>query len=148
MNYEINKKGRYGVLSPVPDNKLSLILEKGMSYEKQNAQYFPNKLWAIVKLYKIRTGTFPIGLTSRVKVLLDTWISLGNKDTYDIKYSLKGDLDPEKLKLLSTKLRDYQKDAILQLILNSGGIVSIPTGAGKTFIAIEYIKYMTMLKLH
>lgn len=151
MKYNIDKDGRYGKITPVPEGRLGLVLEKELSYTKQGAQFMSNPLWAIVKLYKIRNGRFPIGLTEKVKSIFESWIKLGNKDEYEFRYDFRDNLDPEKLKLLNPDLREYQKDAILRLILNGGGIISLPTGAGKTFVAVEYIKYMnfpTLVVVH
>ena len=113
-------------------------LEKDNSYIRKGAEWLPNPAWGIVKLYKIAKGMFPAGLMSKVCNIFD---SLG------VSYVLVNDdekiaIDSEKFKLLSSKLRDYQKDAILQLILNNGGQLVLPTGAGKTFTAIEFLKYL------
>ena len=138
MKYEIKKCGRVGQITPIPQEPLSSILEKSMMYTRQGAQFMPNPAWAIVRMYKVKTGRFPWGMLQNVKNVFNTF----TQDSYTLNYIPNPGLDPNKITALSTKLRDYQKDAILQLILNGGGILSLPTGAGKTFTAIEYIKYM------
>jgi len=134
--YKILKYGRIGIISPIPKEEIGIKLEKEMSYLKAGAEFFPNIEWARVKLYKIKTGRFPWGLLNSVLKVLNS-----NNIEYNLK-NIEIEIDYDKLKQLSPKLRMYQKDAILRLILNNGGILSMPTGSGKTFTIIEYLKYM------
>jgi len=142
FNYIIRKKGRVGYIEPIPKGLLANLLEKEMMYIKQGAQFMPNPLWAQVKMYKIHTGRFAWGLIDKVKKVLTDWTK-NNQDTVTIKYP-KNVADVNGMKTLNPKLRDYQKDAILQLLLNDGGILCLPTGAGKTFTAIEYMKVLNV----
>ena len=148
VQYIIEKKGRIGFITPIPQGALAVALEKNMMYTLKNAQFFPNRSWADVKLYRTKTGKFPIGLLSKVKSVFDEWCKRVPNDSYVIKginNNIK--IDETRLANLSPKLRDYQKDAILALIMNNGGSLIMPTGSGKTFTIIEYLKYMNMKTL-
>jgi superfamily II DNA or RNA helicase len=84
-----------------------------------------------------------------------------NKDNKDFYYCLsglaplitkeegefKGDIVEPISKSLNNKLRDYQKDAVKEILTNKRGIVSIPTGGGKTFVIGELITYFPTSKL-
>ena len=139
MDYIIEKVGRIAQITPIPVGFLAERLEKKLSYIRDGAQFMQNPLWAVVKLYRIKTGRFPWGLIELVKEELENWTTI-SKDSFRILRPKIEQIDNERFKTLNTNLRDYQKDAILQLIINGGGVVSLPTGAGKTFVAIEYIK--------
>ena len=141
MQYVINKIGRVGQILPIPTGSLALTLEKNMMYLKQNAQFYPNLEWARVRLYKIKTGRFPWGMVETVKRVFEEWTKLNVNDMCAIKDNIPI-TTTEILKNLSIDLRDYQKDAIVQLVINNGGVLCLPTGAGKTFTAIEYLKIM------
>lgn len=86
-------------------------------------------------LYLSRKGDYfiPIGLLARLKKVLD---SLG-EDYEVVDYAPRvmiGDLDLDWQS--DIELRDYQAEAIQELIKRKGGLISLPTGAGKTVVAI------------
>ena len=53
-------------INPLPESRLGKFLEHRFSYKKQGSHFMPNPQWAIVKLYKIKTGIFPIGFLKDV----------------------------------------------------------------------------------
>ena len=86
-----------------------------------------------VSLLNRMTGSFPSGLVPRIRRYL--------KDkNYEIEFEKDLHRSEEHPKLQTIKplnhLRDYQKDAINQLIKYKRGMVQIPTGGGKTEAAI------------
>ena len=139
VDYKIIKKGRKGWIKPLPPKALAKSIEAKLSYEKQGAQFMPNKAWAQVKLYKIKTGSFPWGLLDTVIEQCENWESFKPEDKFTICR-----LNPNLLKLggicSSKTLRSYQTDAIDALVRNNGGILSIPTGGGKTFTCLSYLE--------
>jgi len=129
MVFTIFKKGRRGYIRPIPSLNLSSFLDKQLSYKKQGIEFMPVKRWGIVKLYRKDTGSFPWGLLNNVLECMDGY-----------KITVKT-LKKEKPKIeLSEHLRSYQKLAILKLIENHGGILSMPTGSGKTFTCLEFLR--------
>lgn len=99
---------------------------KMMSYRHRNIQWDGYK-----KLFNIQTRRFPIGLLSRVIDILNrcgiTYIDIVDKRIHlDDQYNYEYD---------DSFLRDYQKYAIMQSVVNGNGILKIATGGGKTVIA-------------
>lgn len=100
-------------------------------------------------LCKAPTGEwyFPVGVLPRVLEVLN---SIG----YD--YSVENDIelpgDPIGLEWKTDKvLYDYQKEAAEIAYLNSGGTVCLPTGAGKTLVALRLIyafDHRTLILVH
>jgi len=139
MLYQITKNGRVGQFEPKPPSALGNTLEKYMSYKRQGAQFMPNPNWAWVRLYKIKTARFPWGMLETVRNVIEKWSKLHPDDSFTIKHGIS---KTPVIENLNPKLRYYQADAIVQLTLNGGGILCLPTGAGKTFAAIEYLRIM------
>jgi superfamily II DNA or RNA helicase len=130
MEYTIFKKGRRGFIRPFPSSNISNRLDSMLSYEKQGIEFMPIKRWGIVKLYRMNTASFPWGLLSNVIKCLNGYsikIKLLKRDRPTI------DMDP--------KLRGYQRLAIMKLIDNYGGILCMPTGSGKTFTCLDFLKH-------
>jgi len=117
------------------DDELSYFVE---GYERTTA--YKNQTWdgRETLLYRTRNRGlfFPNGLLNRVISVL---VAFG------VKYSIEDKTPmllsrPLNLKWISNiKLRDYQATAIGKLIANKGGVLSLPTGAGKTVTAIGAI---------
>lgn len=96
------------------------------------------KLWDgyIRFLRKAKSGSwyFPIGLLPRVMKTI-RWYDV--EVTTDIKYNtpnLEGGF-----KWQGPEMRDYQMDVITKAISAGGGIISLPTGSGKTLIALRLV---------
>jgi superfamily II DNA or RNA helicase len=138
MHYTITKTGNYGIIIPLPTGILATTLDKYLQYERQGKQYMANPSWAICHLYKIKKGrgTFPFGLLYIVKAIMKKYASQTN-NTYKIEYEY---IPKQITEWKDTELRDYQKDAIIALNNSGNGIISAPTGSGKSRIIIEYIK--------
>jgi len=137
MTYIFRQKGRWVYLSffhtpskPIEPFVFNL-LNTELSYKRNG--YFPNPLWAIVKLYQPKRQRFGIGLLNRVLKLFDA---------NSIEYVLDLDTSPitQDLQIKDKGLRDYQLNAIKALNSNRGGILSLPTGAGKTRTALALIE--------
>lgn len=137
MTYTLRQKGRYIYIDPVPEGKLKSRLEKELSYEKKNRQFMPNPQWGIVKLYKVKTGKFPIGLLNQVVELIrEVDVNLKLENEYHCPQILSGQIEWD-------NLRPYQIKAIQLYIANcykKGGILSMPTGSGKTRVGKTLIK--------
>jgi len=145
MDYIISKHGNWGQIFPVPEGKLATTLDKYMSYERPGKQFMPNPEWAMVRLYKSKTGRFPFGLLYIVKAIFEKYCNSIPGNSYKINYLPILDkhvaYDPMR------SLRPYQLEAVHSLILNYGGIIVLPTGSGKTLTLIEYLKIMNMKTL-
>ena len=97
-------------------------------YVKKNTRHMPNPQWGIVKLYNTRFHKFPIGLLARVSEL----VSISN-DSYITQDKVPLDLD-------FGTLRYYQRDALDMMFQVKNGVVKMPTGSGKTRLAVQFIK--------
>lgn len=119
----ITVKDRFTYLEN-PDPELVRKLKNAFSYMKKSARFMSNPEWGRVKLYDEKRNRFPVGLGRRFSE-----IYFGTKDDYKIEYSIaiKG-------------LRPYQCVAVQAIFEYQMGIVRIPTGGGKTKVAIEAIK--------
>jgi superfamily II DNA or RNA helicase len=86
-------------------------------------------------LYKKSNHMAPIGLLDRATDVL-------KKNGYNVSTTFKGDSSGDPITTdwnFPHPLRDYQHDAISSALKNDGGIISLPTGAGKTVIAMSLI---------
>jgi len=130
------------------DSTMVKILYKQLSYFVQGSEHtaaFKQGTWNgyEVLLYKNKNGAyyFPIGLKQRVISIFDAF-----EIEYDLRDITFGDVSKNYKSLGLTwngpKLRDYQEKAVNDLIDHGGGIVSLPTGAGKTVVALKYIQYL------
>lgn len=138
MDYVITKNGNWGIITPKPVGQLDSTLDKYLQYTKPNAQFFPNPQWAICRFWK--KGKFPWGLLNIVKAIMNKYVSQTN-NTYKIDYIYT----PKNItEWYDKELRDYQKDAILALNNSGNGIISSPTGSGKSRMFIEYIKHKSV----
>jgi len=136
MNYTITKQGRYGKISPVPTGKLQNMLKAKMSYKKQGIEFMPNPIWGIVKLYKADKGMFPWGFRKLVTDIMEEWIKYSGELYGFTWYHDCKNIDS----FVDKELRQYQKDAIIELNHHQGGIISMPCRSGKTRVAVEYIR--------
>jgi superfamily II DNA or RNA helicase len=141
VNYIITKQGRYGQISPIPEGKLRNMLIKKMSYAKQGIEFMQNKLWGIVKLYKADKGLFPWGFRNLVISIFEEWQKysgeISNFDYNSPSIVVSSNYQDK-------ELREYQKDALWDLGVSGGGIVSMPCRSGKTRVACEYIKQLNV----
>jgi superfamily II DNA or RNA helicase len=133
--YSIVKKGRKGHIVPLPPLSLLKSIECRLQYTKQGAQFMPNPMWANVKMFSVKTASFPWGLLNEVLSVCENWMSF-KPDTFKVVQLKKDKIVPK----FSDKLRPYQRDAIQSLCDNNGGILSMPTGSGKTYTALEFLE--------
>lgn len=134
--YFINKYWNYGKITPLPEGMLATALENTLKYTRQGADYMPHPEWGIVKLYGRGKGTFPWGLLDKVEALLKTKA---------VEYRVMYTQSPQEMRVMPITLRPYQQDAVKTLI-KSGGVLCMPTGAGKTLVVCEYLKLYPELK--
>jgi superfamily II DNA or RNA helicase len=138
MQYIISKFGNWGSIKPLPQGGLSATLDKYLQYEAQGKQFMAHPEWAIKHLYRTKTGVFPWGLIKLVERIMYAYCTKNNhnfNNTFNWNFEILEDIN-------SSKLRDYQNEAVHALIKNKGGILCMPTGSGKTITIIEYLKIM------
>lgn len=124
--------GRFIKIEDISLDKIREI-KKLCSYTRKGAIFMPNPEWAVVRLYNEKTGMFPIGLLGRVQQVINAPIS-GFQTLSDSITGLDKIID------LNENLRSYQKDTLKIMINNNLGIIKMPTGSGKTRVAVEFIK--------
>lgn len=149
INANKSRKTPYFFIEEI-DPVIANTLDKALSYypedyERTNA--YINGTWdGRERLFKrSRTGSyyFPLGLVERVRTVIeafgDTLIVGGIED-----YQPPHDRGTVTLQWASDiVLRDYQRDALMALMSHplGCGVVSLPTGAGKTVCALKYAQY-------
>lgn len=114
--------GRYAYFDEITPEEEKQLLHK-YSYTRKSARFLPNPMWGTVFLYDKVKKRLPIGLLQEEQFP-----------------------NAQRSPILSDSLRDYQKGAVTAMLYNEGGIIQIPTGGGKTVVAIEYIKQMLKQK--
>ena len=83
-----------------------------------------------------RSWYFPSGLLSKVTGVLDIF-----GVTYTVQKTPDQDYDPQGFEWVSPlSLRNYQVDAVKAIFDAKGGVVSLPTGGGKTLVALRLIQ--------
>lgn len=132
----------------IADENVVRTVDKSLSYYKQEYErttaYKQGKWDGIVHLLK-KAGRgryyFPIGLIERVKGVIEAY-----GETITPVYTRN---EPEGGPLGLTwksdvKLRDYQFEALTELrgSFTSNGVICLPTGSGKTILALKYILFI------
>lgn len=120
------------------------ILREELSYQVQGYQFtdeYRNGSWdGREVLYSDNKQSAPIGMVNRVKRIL-------NKHGLGVEIVDKRK-SPEMQVFTDWnppgELRDYQKEAVKEIIEKEGGIVSLPTGSGKTLIAMKVINRLSL----
>jgi len=115
-------------------------LDCAMRYQEEGYEY--QAMWANpdwdgwIRLFRSFDATFPIGLTSRAKSVLE---SFGYKVRFVDKRA-----EPEVMRynFSGPELRDYQKEILKRAVENRRGIIALPTGAGKTLIGLNLINQL------
>jgi len=101
-----------------------------------------------VQLYNKKFKCFPIGLMSRMQNLVNEYnihyktnkkVFINDRRDFDI---MKQGIDYGEKLITDNKLRPYQVEAIGHFREKETGILHLPTGSGKTFIAAEIIRQM------
>jgi len=126
----------YFINGKLPD-EVTEELVKELSYYVKNHEYLSGDWDGKVNLIQeSKKGNlyFPLGLIEKVEAIL----ILNNIEYKTQEYFL--DYKDYNFKWLGFKLRPYQEDAInyLEKQKNKSGIISLPTGAGKTLIGLYW----------
>ena len=123
-------------------------LSEFFTFEVPNAKFMPsvrNRLWdGKIRLYSPGTGKIYFGLLPYVKEFLK---EQGYKVTYDTDFS-KRNLDKSittkfvrSLQKKKFRARDYQIDAIHNILESDRGLILSPTGSGKSFIIYALTRF-------
>ena len=123
-------------------------LSEFFTFEVPNAKFMPsvrNRLWdGKIRLFSPGTGKIYFGLLPYVKEFLK---EQGYKAIYDSDFS-KRNLDKSitakfvrSLQRKKFKARDYQIDAIHNILEHDRGLILSPTGSGKSFIIYVLVRY-------
>ena len=123
-------------------------LSEFFTFEVPNAKFMPsvrNRLWdGKIRLFSPGTGKIYFGLLPYVKEFLQ---EQGYKAIYDADFS-KRNLDKSittkfvrSLQRKKFKARDYQIDAIHNILEHDRGLILSPTGSGKSFIIYVLVRY-------
>lgn len=128
----------YFVVEDAPERAHDLLEEK-LSYEVPDAEFtnaYENGHWdGTEKLYNRARSKAAIGLLPKARRALDN-------EGFDVTVDTP---EPNRGASIATSwgfehpLRDYQRDAVNNTIDNSGGIISLPTGTGKTVTALRIL---------
>ena len=123
-------------------------LSEFFTFEVPNAKFMPsvrNRVWdGKIRLFSPGTGKIYFGLLPYVKEFLK---EQGYKAIYDSDFS-KRNLDKSittkfvrSLERKKIKARDYQIDAIHNILEHDRGLILSPTGSGKSFIIYVLVRY-------
>jgi len=131
------------------------VVEEELSYELDDA-YFVKKAMlsrgvknfnTTKKLYNREKQRAPIGFSNKIKELITQFGEYTKRRMTIIEKDLRI-LDFKSIKvprnLVDVELRKYQNDAVRYIMDNPINITEICTGAGKTIIAAEVIRRLTM----
>ena len=111
-------------------------IDKKTHFKVPNAFFawkFQRGKWdGLMHLYEAKKQRFPTGLLPRV-------IAVG-KDIYQVRDVRRFPKPQGQVNLPGIELRQYQKSTVASMVKLRNGVVRIPTGGGKTFIAAAAIK--------
>jgi superfamily II DNA or RNA helicase len=133
----------YFLSGNVPGHALAAI-DANLSYKPANyerTQAYQRGEWdGRVRLFrKTRSGAswyFPAGLLGKVTEALDAF-----GVEYEIQRQPEKRFDPIGIEWVSDiKLRNYQEEVVKTAYAARGGVISLPTGAGKTIIALKLMQ--------
>lgn len=122
-----------------PSKRVNSILEDELAWRDSDAEYkdsYRSGAWdGKNRLYSTEQARAPIGLLDRAVEALES-------NGYSVSVTCHGDrsgrqIDPEWN--FDHLLRQYQTNAIEAALANGGGIISLPTGAGKSVVAMNLI---------
>ena len=131
---KLNKIGRWVQFADPIDVRLEKVIDKTLSYTKAGSQFLPNPLWGQVHLYNKSKRAFPIGLFSLIIPVLNSWCN-----QYEDEWQFSIPKQYTQLQVQLSSLRDYQIEAFNAFWKNQGGLISLPTSAGKTRITERII---------
>lgn len=138
-----------GAVSGGIPSKLRAEIYKNLSYRKPGAEFTPsfrNKQWdGRVRFFTLGSQTFPAGFADDVIHLFKKH-SVGYEldDQREAVPNISEDIIKDACTLGDIQLRDYQRDAVIAGLEKCRGIIKIPTGGGKTEVAIAIIKALNL----
>lgn len=147
LNYTLRLNGQYitveGHISKILNNQLS----KKFSYELKDAYWIKQKkphANTTIRFWNEKTHKIPIGFYHGLKKTINDYAEWRKKQLI-LKIVGERIFNTTKVemhdKLLGGKvLRDYQKEAVDVALMKKIGILSMPTGSGKTLIVAEIIR--------
>ena len=130
------------------DPSVGRELSEFFTFEVPGAKFMPSvrkKIWdGKIRLYSIGTGKIYLGLLPYVKKFLQ---EQGHSIQYDSDFS-KRNLDKSvtatfvhSLETGKIKARDYQINAVHNILEYDRGLILSPTGSGKSFIIYVLVRY-------
>ena len=130
------------------DSSVGRELSEFFTFEVPGAKFMPSvrkRIWdGKIRLFSPGTGKIYFGLLPYVKEFLK---EQGYKAIYDADFS-KRNLDKSitakfvrSLQRKKFKARDYQIDAIHNILEHDRGLILSPTGSGKSFIIYALVRY-------
>lgn len=129
---------RFRVRDPPPE--VDHLLHEELAYFMDGAEWsaaYDNGQWdGYVRLYDKTDHTAPVGLLDRATSVLE---SRG----YSVTVTEPGRFSADSINVawnFGHDLRDYQRRAVESTLSAGGGIVSIPTGGGKTVVALKIVE--------
>jgi DNA repair protein RadD len=128
MRSTIRRSGN--IIQILPANEAILIPELTFTKRKQTGGNAKDCEYIPTMLYKQVDGTLvcPAGLTNRVAALLR---AAGHEVVFEDR---RDNHLPEPDLTRLPQLRKLQDDTLARIIVNDGGVIEEPTGAGKTFL--------------
>lgn len=142
MGIQINIPSGYSwfFIDEIPDGVEQRLTET-FRYRHEDAEYvdsYNSGDWdGYINVYHPNKNGGPVGLLSRVTEII-------RDEGYDVDVNWQGDRTGDPVDLdwqFDGDLRDYQKAAVMALMAEGGGVVSLPTGTGKTVTALNYCYY-------
>jgi|GEM_PF-2228108 len=137
----------YSRISGNLSKNVNVALKNHLSYQPPGYEFSPKYRsgeWdGVIYLYKTHEQSFPSGLLSMVEKILNE-----NEVDYEIvdQRSLTG--DKLELEWNGPPLREYQWEVVEKAMTAEGGFIVMPTGAGKTMVALQMIyqyRYKTVI---
>lgn len=121
-------------------DRVDNLLYDELAWEDPDAKYkdaYQRGEWdGYNRLYKPSDHMAPIGLLDRATTILED-------HGYTVSVTIEGNSSGDPITTtweFSHPLRDYQRDAVLNALENDGGMIALPTGAGKTVVAMKLIE--------
>jgi hypothetical protein len=105
------------------------------NYERTHA-YQQGDWDGMIRLFKKWDKTFPTGLITMV---------YGVFEQHDVTYQVedkRDEQDSKKMEWFGWDLRPYQREALDDVLTHVNGVIMMPTGAGKTLLALKLIQEM------
>jgi superfamily II DNA or RNA helicase len=120
-------------------DQIDNLLHEELAWKDPDAQYknsYKRGAWdGHHHLYKKGNHMAPVGL-------LDRTIEILEANGYSVSVTSEGDSSGDPISTewnFSHELRNYQLEAVSKAIENDGGMIALPTGAGKTVVAMNLI---------